>query len=275
MIELLPPGQLFSWSKIQERRMRKSVWFGVFGALLVGSTVRPAAAATCPGDCSGSLMVRISDLITCVSIALQTQSVSACSACDVNMDGMVTVAELIAAVDATLYGCPGAPTPTRGAATATPGGATPIPTSVEPSATPSATPIVTPTAAASVSMWTVGNYQIASTNCVASFNSGAVKGLQNLGADVTVRESGGSVDVDFGGGKAFNGTVDPDGTVHVQTSSSGTIVQGCNYQLDTTAIVNLNKSPTIAMYDESVTLSGSCPGVADCSLEITAPWTRH
>src|SRR5215468_6678060 len=112
--------------------MRRSVCRGVFGALIAAFAVRGAIAATCPGDCNDRQSVMINNLITCVSIDLGTQQVSACPACDVNMDNMVTVNEVIDAVDSTLYGCPGAPTPTRGAATATP-----IPTSAEPSATPS------------------------------------------------------------------------------------------------------------------------------------------
>ncbi len=100
--------------------MRRSVWLGVFGALIAAFAVRGAVAATCPGDCGNTQSVMINDLIICVSIDLGTQQVSACPACDVNMDGNVTVNEVIDAVNSALYGCPGAPTPTAGAVTPTP-----------------------------------------------------------------------------------------------------------------------------------------------------------
>src|SRR5579862_5837610 len=100
--------------------MRRSVWLGVFGALVATFAVREAGAATCPGDCSGTQTVMINNLITCVSIDLGTASVTTCPACDVNMDGQVTVNEVIDAVNSALNGCPGAPTPTAGAVTPTP-----------------------------------------------------------------------------------------------------------------------------------------------------------
>jgi len=50
--------------------------------------------------------VTADELVRCVQIALATQPVTACSACDANADGLVTVNELVAAVDNALNGCP-------------------------------------------------------------------------------------------------------------------------------------------------------------------------
>jgi len=230
-----------------------SKWFGLFGALVVVCAAGPAHSAACPGDCSGTKMVQINDLITCVSIALGLAQVSACSACDVNGDQLVEINEVIAAVNAAVEGCPGASTPTP----------------IEPSVTPTATP----TPAASVSMWTVGPYHVASSTCAGVLNTGVVSGLQALGSHVTVSESGGNARIDFGGGKVFDGTVDPDGTVHVQTAAHGAMGP-CDYELDDDAMVNLSTSPTTATYDNTVKLSGLCQGLADCSLKITSQWTR-
>jgi hypothetical protein len=83
---------------------------------------------TCPGDCGGVLQVTITDLVTCVAIALDSQPVSACTACDLDGDQMVGVNELIKAVSAALYGCPGAATPTPAGAIPTPTPAAGLPT---------------------------------------------------------------------------------------------------------------------------------------------------
>ena len=60
----------------------------------------------CAGDCDGARIVTVDELVRCVQIALATQPVTACSACDANADGLVTVNELVAAVDNALNGCP-------------------------------------------------------------------------------------------------------------------------------------------------------------------------
>ena len=51
-------------------------------------------------------MVSVSNLVTLVDIALGTLPVSACTAGDANKDGTITVAEIVAAVNAALDGCP-------------------------------------------------------------------------------------------------------------------------------------------------------------------------
>ncbi len=60
----------------------------------------------CVGDCDGSGVVNISDLITGVNIVLGTLPVSACLAFE-NGHGVVDIAQLIKAVDNALNGCGG------------------------------------------------------------------------------------------------------------------------------------------------------------------------
>jgi hypothetical protein len=63
-------------------------------------------ASSCPGDCMGQNNVSIGDLIICVNIVLGSSNVSSCSAVDTNHDQMVTISEVIQAVNAALNGCP-------------------------------------------------------------------------------------------------------------------------------------------------------------------------
>jgi hypothetical protein len=73
------------------------------------------------------MQVRINDLVTCVAIALETEPVSTCSACEVDGNGMVVVNELVDAVNAALNGC-NPPVGGTATPTATPIGGTQIPT---------------------------------------------------------------------------------------------------------------------------------------------------
>ncbi len=66
-------------------------------------TVNPQS---CPGDCNGDGMVSISELVRAVNIALGQEDVAACEAADSNSDGQVGINELIQAVNAALNGCP-------------------------------------------------------------------------------------------------------------------------------------------------------------------------
>lgn len=74
-------------------------------------TASPTASPTeearpCPCDCRRSGVVTITDLLRGVAIALGAAAVSDCPAADANDDGVVGIADLIAAVDAALTGCP-------------------------------------------------------------------------------------------------------------------------------------------------------------------------
>ncbi len=59
----------------------------------------------CPGDCSDDREVSISDLIRAVSIALGALPLGACPTVDTNVDGIVSIAELIGAVNNALNAC--------------------------------------------------------------------------------------------------------------------------------------------------------------------------
>lgn len=61
---------------------------------------------TCTGDCNGSSMVTVDELVTGVNIALGELQITACDLLDVNDDSQVSIDELIAAVGAALNGCP-------------------------------------------------------------------------------------------------------------------------------------------------------------------------
>jgi hypothetical protein len=74
---------------------------GVFGQRYVPT------GATCPGDCNGDGMVTIDELINGVRIILQNVIVpNPCPASDVDGSGNVSINELVAAVYASLNGCP-------------------------------------------------------------------------------------------------------------------------------------------------------------------------
>ncbi|MFN8642958.1 MAG: hypothetical protein U0802_15375 [Candidatus Binatia bacterium] len=82
-------------------------------AILLAALLAAAPAVACPGDCDGDGKVLVNELVTGVGIALGQTAVAACPALDGNGDGQVTIAELIAATNALLSGCPAAtPSPT-------------------------------------------------------------------------------------------------------------------------------------------------------------------
>jgi hypothetical protein len=217
----------------------------------------PAVAQTCVGDCNDDGSVQINELILGVNIALNVVALSECPSLD-NGQGMVTVDRLIAAVNSALCDCAMCPTPPPGTAT--------------PTATPeTATP--TPTGGEMVSMWTVDDYNIASSDCNGLIEDAVLRGLQEGGSDFTVRQSGDVVEIEDGEGNVFSGTADPDGTVHVERTESGSIAT-CDYDVRFDASANLSESPATATYDGDVNLSGFCVGLSDCSLRITSRWTR-
>ena len=60
----------------------------------------------CNGDCDGDGTITVDEVITGVNIALGNVSVCACMPCDTDVDGMISIAELIRAVHHALSGCP-------------------------------------------------------------------------------------------------------------------------------------------------------------------------
>jgi 6-phosphogluconolactonase (cycloisomerase 2 family) len=104
----------------------------------VALAAAPAGAA-CPGDCNRNGEVVISELVLSVNIALGLQPITRCGETDGNGDQVVSIDELIRAVNAAQTGCPDTPTPT---ASPPPGIPTPTPTATT---TPTPSPHPTPT----------------------------------------------------------------------------------------------------------------------------------
>jgi subtilase family serine protease len=67
--------------------------------------VRAFASLDCVGDCNGDGVVTVDEVLTAVNIALGAEPVSQCPGLDANGDGIVTVDELLQAVDNALNGC--------------------------------------------------------------------------------------------------------------------------------------------------------------------------
>lgn len=218
-----------------------------------------AVAQTCVGDCNGAGSVEVNELILGVNIALGARPLTECPSF-ADGQGQVTVGRLILAVRNALDGCGGSPTP-----------GTPTPTTTPAPGT--ASPTVTPTSAVSVSMWIVDNYEVADSDCAGVIEDAVLNGLEERGSDFTVRQSGDQVEIEDSDGNMVDGTVDPDGTLHVQERISDSIAT-CDYDVDVDAAANLSESPTTATYDGEVDFSGFCLGFSDCSVQITARWRR-
>lgn len=72
-----------------------------------GATPTPTVPAPpCAGDCNGTGVVDIAELVRAVAIALGEAPLEQCAAADGNGDGSITINELIAAVSHALLGCP-------------------------------------------------------------------------------------------------------------------------------------------------------------------------
>lgn len=80
-----------------EFRSGRSVPLAALAALLL---VAPAGAIV--GDCNGDGRVRITEVVTCVAIALGSAPVSRCTAADTNASGTLSIDELIGAVAAAI-----------------------------------------------------------------------------------------------------------------------------------------------------------------------------
>ena len=62
-------------------------------------------ARVCSGDCDGNHLVTVDEVLTMVTLALADGAVGACQPGDANLDGKITVDEIVAAVNASLNGC--------------------------------------------------------------------------------------------------------------------------------------------------------------------------
>jgi hypothetical protein len=78
---------------------------------LAGLLIAAPAGAYCPGDCDLDGVVSISDLVRTVDIVLDGTTPERCRAVDTDRDTDVTIDEVVAAVNAARAGCP-RPTPT-------------------------------------------------------------------------------------------------------------------------------------------------------------------
>jgi len=75
-------------------------------SFFVSTTVVPKAENLCVGDCNSDGMVTIDEVVKAVNIALGTLPLAECRASDSNRDVAVTVNELVTAVRRALGGCP-------------------------------------------------------------------------------------------------------------------------------------------------------------------------
>ena len=64
-----------------------------------------APTPPCTGDCGYTSTITVADIITMVDIALQTASLSSCPAGDANGDQLITIDEILKAVNNALNGC--------------------------------------------------------------------------------------------------------------------------------------------------------------------------
>jgi YVTN family beta-propeller protein len=79
---------------------------GALHAGTYGGGVFSIQQSSCTGDCSGDGTVTVDEVIMGVNIALDALPLDACRAFDAGVDGGVAIAELIAAVNNSLVGCP-------------------------------------------------------------------------------------------------------------------------------------------------------------------------
>jgi cytochrome c peroxidase len=68
-------------------------------------TSDPFAADVCAGDCNLDGMVTVNEVVTAVNVGLDTATLATCVEADTNADGAVTVDELIDTVNEALDGC--------------------------------------------------------------------------------------------------------------------------------------------------------------------------
>jgi CARDB len=93
-----PQGQRETW-----RRLFLAAVFSLASLFMHAGMCR--AQAVCVGDCGGGGSVSIGDIIVMVRLAL-TGGTAGCTAGDANLDGKITVSEILQAVNNALQGCP-------------------------------------------------------------------------------------------------------------------------------------------------------------------------
>jgi len=129
----------------------KDTTAGVGGAVVVavmlfGLTPGRVAGQQSVGDCNNDGKIAITELISCVAIALGRANAPICPQCDADSNGRVTINELIEAVRNAQCGCTvPRPTPPPTSIRTKTGTATPTPTDTPATGTPPLTPSRTPT----------------------------------------------------------------------------------------------------------------------------------
>ena len=69
-------------------------------------TITVVERPRCTGDCDGSGVVTVNELVRLVNVSLQAAPVTDCPAGDPNLDGVISINELVQAVNNSLSGCP-------------------------------------------------------------------------------------------------------------------------------------------------------------------------
>ncbi len=75
-------------------------------AAAAADTLAPITGGFCAGDCNNDGTVRVDELITAVTIALGSAGLDRCAAANVQEDTVISISELIGAVNSALSGCP-------------------------------------------------------------------------------------------------------------------------------------------------------------------------
>ena len=233
--------------------------------LLALLAAAPAAAQSCPGDCSGDGTVRVEELIVGVRIALGESAAAACPAFDANGDGSVAIDELVRAVTNALSGCPATATPTP---SETP---TPSPTATD-TATPTATPTIPPVAGA----WVEAALAVDDSTCAEVLTASFADELASRGPCAQQVEMTGetSVRVTDCSQQVVDGTLDRDGTMHLLFPPSESTVGQCTVTLATSSVIPAGATPVLARYTFGLTFGGEACPLDDCTIAASGAWTR-
>ena len=234
--------------------------------LLAILAATPAAAQSCPGDCSGDGAVRVEELIVGVRIALGESAAAACPAFDANGDGSVAIDELVRAVTNALSGCPATATPTP---SETP---TPSPTATD-TATPTATPTIPPVAGA----WVEAALAVDDSTCAEPLTAFFADELAARGpcAQQVETTGEGSVRVTDCSQQVVDGTLDRDGTMYlVFPPDTDDSVPGCPLTLAVSSVIPAGATPVLARYTFGLTFGGEACPLDDCTIAASGAWTR-
>ncbi len=248
------------------------VWLGVLMSTLLVADAH--ATRACIGDCNGDGQVAIGDLIIGVRITLGQAALSECPAFDEDMNGIVTIAELVQAVAAALEGCPATPVPRSSATpTATQNDtATPAESST---ATVPLTATATPTVPMVSGRWLEQPLAVTTFTCDPTFTQAFAADLSKQPCEqmVVASSSTGATLVDCKA-EHVDGTLDRDGTLRFTYPTTSGTTFDCTIQLTASLSVPAAVTPTTATYEWAISFSAGC-GLPDCTIDAQATWTRE